>query len=136
MDENYQNLLERAWKNLPEDVLKDGRFEIPEADVVVSGSRTLIRNFNEIATQLGRDPDHLMKFLLKELATSGEIMDNKAEFQGKFKTRIINSKIQQYTKDYVLCSECERPDTEIIKEERVYLLKCGACGARHPIKRI
>ncbi|HDN81562.1 MAG: translation initiation factor IF-2 subunit beta [Candidatus Cloacimonas sp. 4484_209] len=136
MEDNYQKLLDEAWKNLPEKVLKEERFEVPKADVVIAGNRTLIRNFSEIATMLNRKPVHIMKYLLKELATSGEIVGNKAEFQGKFGTGIINLKIELYTKNYVLCHECGKPDTTIIKEGRVYLLKCGACGARHPIKRI
>ena len=136
MKEDYQNLLDKALENLPEKVRKEERFEMPEADVVISGNRTMIRNFSEIATALERDQDHILKFLLKELATSGEIKDNKAEFQGKFNTGLINAKIRQYTEGYVLCPECKRPDTEIIREGRVYLIKCGACGARHPIPRI
>ncbi|MEA1993831.1 MAG: translation initiation factor IF-2 subunit beta [Euryarchaeota archaeon] len=136
MDEDYQKLLDNAWENLPEKVRKDKRFEIPDADSVISGNRTLIRNFNEIVTMLGRDPEHIMKYLLKELATSGEIIGIKAEFQGKFSARIINSKLKQYTEFYVLCSECGRPDTELIKKGRGYLIKCGACGARHSIKNI
>lgn len=136
MEDDYQKLLDRAWKNLPEKVLKEERFEMPKADVVIAGNRTLIRNFNEIATTLNRKPEHIMKFFLKELATSGEIVGNKAEFQGKFGTWIINTKIELYAKNYVLCPECGKPDTTITKEERVSLLKCGACGARHPVKRI
>ncbi|HDM22786.1 MAG TPA: translation initiation factor IF-2 subunit beta [Methanomicrobia archaeon] len=135
MEEDYLKLLDKAWENLPERIHTDERFEMPTADVVIAGNRTLIRNFGEIATKLNRKPEHIMKFLLKELATSGEIIGNKAEFQGKFTMWLINQKIELYARNYVICPECGKPDTTIIKEGRVHLLKCGACGARHPIKR-
>ena len=34
---------------------------------------------------------------------------------------------------YVVCTECGRPDTKIVKEDRVMVLECEACGARRPI---
>nr|1K81_A Chain A, PROBABLE TRANSLATION INITIATION FACTOR 2 BETA SUBUNIT [Methanocaldococcus jannaschii] len=36
----------------------------------------------------------------------------------------------------VICRECGKPDTKIIKEGRVHLLKCMACGAIRPIRMI
>ena len=35
-----------------------------------------------------------------------------------------------------MCTECNRPDTKIMKEAGVDVLKCLACGASHPIKSI
>ncbi|MCX8172587.1 MAG: translation initiation factor IF-2 subunit beta, partial [Archaeoglobaceae archaeon] len=32
------------------------------------------------------------------------------------------------------CKECNAPDTELIKEERVLFLRCLACGAKQPVK--
>ena len=77
-----------------------------------------------------------MKFLLKELATKGEIEGQKANFQGVFSNHVINSKIETYVKIYVLCPECGKPDTKTIKEDRQNFVKCEACGARHPVSKV
>ena len=52
----------------------------------------------------------------------------------KLSATMINEKINKYARIYVLCSECGKPDTKIIKEGNVNSLKCLACGAKHPIK--
>ena len=44
------------------------------------------------------------------------------------------SGIEQYCTDFVLCRECGKPDTQLTKEDRVHIMKCMACGAKHPIK--
>ena len=35
--------------------------------------------------------------------------------------------------EYVLCSECDRPDTKIVKDGRVLILTCETCGAHRPV---
>jgi len=37
---------------------------------------------------------------------------------------------------YVLCSECKKPDTILIKENRMTFVKCEACGARKRVEDI
>ncbi|RLI78897.1 translation initiation factor IF-2 subunit beta, partial [Archaeoglobales archaeon] len=39
-------------------------------------------------------------------------------------------------KTYVLCKECNAPDTEFVREERVLMVRCLACGAKHPVKGV
>ena len=41
-----------------------------------------------------------------------------------------------YLKEYVMCQECNKPDTEIIDRNGVKMLKCTACGALRPVKVI
>jgi len=41
--------------------------------------------------------------------------------------------IEQYVEEFVLCRECKKPDTEIIKEGKFSMLHCLACGAKHPV---
>jgi len=129
-------MLDEAFKKIPKVSKDSSRFEIPRARIVRAGSRTIISNFVEIANMLRRDKSHLLKFLLKELATSGEIKNQMLVVQGRFRPEVIDRKIDIYVKSYVLCPECGRPDTKIIKEGRYYFLKCEACGSKHTIKKI
>ncbi len=136
MSEDYEELLDRAMDEIPETTKDETRFKIPKADVNVSGNQTTLKNLQSIAKDLGRDPDHLMKYLLNELGTAGNREGSKGVFQGKYRKNEVQERIDSYTEEYVLCNECGRPDTKIIKQEGVKMLKCEACGARSSIKGI
>ncbi|HIQ51417.1 MAG TPA: translation initiation factor IF-2 subunit beta [Nautiliaceae bacterium] len=129
----YEELLERAYKLLPEKVKSDVRFEIPKVKGHYEGNKTVITNLHEIAKLLNRDLNHLVKFLVKELGAPANIEENRVIFNRKLSPSQINSKIQSYAKEFVICHECGKPDTKIIKEERTYFLVCMACGAKRPI---
>lgn len=76
-----------------------------------------------------------MKYLTRELGTAGKVEGSRAIFQGKFPKELIKSNIESYVEEYVICSECGRPDTQLEKVERVMVLKCLACGAHRPVKK-
>ncbi len=134
--QSYEKLLERGMKKVPKASESGGRFQIPKARVLNQGMKTFIANFLEISGALRREPSHLMKFLLKELATSGEVKGKSAEFTGRFPQPLIEKKIEIYVKNHVLCQECGKPDTKLIRKDRLVFLKCEACGAKHPAKKI
>jgi len=52
----------------------------------------------------------------------------------KTSAKRINDKIRQYATEFVLCSECGKPDTKIVKEGQLASLRCLACGAKKPVK--
>ena len=56
-------------------------------------------------------------------------------FQGRFSSEMIASLIDEYVEEFVICSECNRPDTHLTKSDRTLMLKCDACGAHRPIKK-
>src|SRR3989338_10645674 len=131
----YAELLKNAREQLPKSVFEKERFEIPKTRGHVQGNRTVLSNFLQIANALRREPEHMLKYVLKELATPGEIKKSGSVIIGtKIVTSRINEKIKQYANDFVFCSECGKPDTKIEKEGTFNFLKCTACGAKHPIK--
>ena len=133
--EDYKKLLKEARKGLPEHVFQKERFEIPKVRGHIQGNRTVISNFLQIASTLVREPGDMLKFVLRELATPGEIKKSGSVIIGtKVPASRINEKIKQYTDSYVFCYECGKPDTKIEKEGNFSFLKCTACGARHVIK--
>ena len=132
----YLKMLKRVREQVPVVTSSGERFEMPRARCLVFGSKTVVLNFKEIAERLNRDEEHLLQFLCRELATAGVIRGEKAEFQGKFTEEQVNRKVEKYTKMYVLCPECNKPDTKIVKQGRLYFLKCEACGAVSSIRRV
>ena len=127
-------MLEKARKELPEHILKSERFEIPKVKGHIQGNRTIISNFQQIADVLGRPAEHLLKYILKELATPGELKKTGVIIGRKISAISVNEKIEKYAKEFVICSECKRPDTQLIKKEKNTFIKCQACGAQHPAK--
>src|SRR3989338_11294368 len=127
---DYNSLLERGQKQLPEVVKASERFEMPRVLGHIQGNKTIISNFHQIASTLNRDPEHLLKFILKELATPGELKKTGFIIGTKIPASRINEKIEQYVREFVLCSECKKPDTTLIKEEKITFIKCQVCGAK------
>ena len=130
----YEALLKRAREQIPPEVFEQPRFQIPRVDSFTQGTRTVIRNFKDIIDTLRREPTHLLRYLSHELATASEIRGRQAIFNGRFGSSALNELIGKYTHEYVLCPICNRPDTEIKRDERLLVLHCSACGGRTPLK--
>ena len=90
----YEDLLEKAYEKLPKMKEQEERFEIPKVEAVIEGNRTIFRNFIPVAQALRREPRHLLKYLTKELAAPGNIDGQRAIFQSKLFTKIIDPRIK------------------------------------------
>jgi translation initiation factor 2 subunit 2 len=132
--ENYEQLLNEAYSKIKKVEENGERFEIPKIEGLFEGKKTILTNFFQIASQIRRNPEHFQKFLLKELATSGQKEGERLILNNKIPSKKINQKIEEYINEFVLCKECKKPDTEIIKEDRINFLKCLACGAKHSLR--
>ena len=128
-------MLKRAIERLPESVFEKERFEIPKVRGHIEGNKTVITNFSQIANVLRRPQEHLLKYILRELATPGEVRRSGLLVLGaKIAASRINEKIRQYAYEFVFCPDCGKPDTELKKEGGFIFLKCAACGSKHPVK--
>jgi len=132
---DYLVSLDRALSKLPENKGTGERFVPPEPKVLTEGKTTVLENFLAVADKLNREPDHVFKFLLRELGTAGKRDGNRAIFQGKFNSSVFFQLIDAYIKDYVTCSECGRPDTHLVKVDRFLTMRCDACGAHRPVSK-
>lgn len=133
MSGEYNKLLERAYAGLPKTVGTGERFEIPRVVGIRMGRRTIIQNFGEISARLNREPNHLLKFLVREMATAASLDSARAIFQGRFDIATVTRLLNIYAQRFVICPICSRPDTKIEKEGRFMFLRCEACGARSSI---
>jgi translation initiation factor 2 subunit 2 len=132
--ESYEELLKKAYDKVKVVEKGSDRFDIPKVQGQVAGKATIITNIKPIADYLRRDLEHLAKFLQKELATSGKIENDRLILNTKASSLKVNEKIQLYAKEFVICPECQKPDTEIITEKGIKFKHCLACGAKSPVK--
>lgn len=136
MKYNYEELLKRARSQIPEVVSKRERLELPRINLSVIGMRTIVYNFKEVAEALNRDPQHLLKFLTREMATAATMQEARVIFQGKFSRETLERLTQRYMESFVTCPVCKRPDTKIVKEKRLSFLVCEACGAKSSVRQL
>ncbi len=121
-------MLKRAKEKLPKVQNKSERFQMPKIQGHVEGNRTVLINIFSIADLIARSPEHILKFLQRELATPGYYQDKRLVFGRKLTSQMINEKLQMYIETFVLCDQCGKPDTKILDEEGKIIKKCMACG--------
>ena len=131
---DYEKLLDRAYSEVKEVKHTGERFEIPKIKGHFEGKKTILTNFFQISDHIRRKPEHFLKYMLKELAASGTRDGDRLILNIKVPSSKINQKIEDYVKEFVLCKECKKPDTELIKKDRLTFVHCLACGAKHPVR--
>ena len=137
-DDEYQKMLNRAREGLPKQTEEQEieRFEIPKFQSFVEGNNTLIKNFADVARTLEREPAHLQKYLALETGTRGEVENNRLRIKTVKNNAFLNQKLENYVNEFVICKECKKPDTEIRMVEGVPWIKCKACAAKYPVRKI
>lgn len=131
---DYEKLLDEAYLKVKQTDSTGERFKVPTVEGRFQGKKTILTNFAKIAEILRRPVEHMQKFISKELATQIVMDSDRAVLNKKVPSKNINPKIEQYAKEFVICKECGKPDTQIVKENRMNFLHCLACGAKNPIR--
>jgi translation initiation factor 2 subunit 2 len=132
--EDYEKLLESAYQQVKPITSTGIRFDVPKAKSVIEGYKTIFVNFGEICSYLKRPKAHVEKFLEKEVAIPGKIDGDRLIFAGKVSGVKLDDKIKEYIKEFIICKECGKYDTELVKEGgHFYFVHCLACGAKHAV---
>lgn len=132
---DYERLLKRLQGQLKNTSRKEAsRLELPSPQIIWVGQRTIFRNFIEFPKALRRDPEKLLLYLNKELASAGYIAGERVIFLGRKEPSSFATLIDRYVKEYVICPVCGSPDTRTEKNKKLGFLLCEACGARSSVK--
>jgi translation initiation factor 2 subunit 2 len=132
----YETLLKNIQDKLGNTSRKSlsRRLEVPIPKIIWVGQRTIFRNFMEFPKALRRNPEKILLYLNKELASAGFIAGERVIFIGRKQPSSFGALIDRYIKDYVICPVCGSPDTRTEKNKKLGFLLCDACGARSSIK--
>ncbi len=90
---DYESLLDRARDNIPQDLSSSARWKLPEPDVLIEGSQTIIRNFSDIVDMMDRDANHVYHFMQNELGTSGSREERRVLLKGRIPPKRIKQKL-------------------------------------------
>jgi len=127
---SYEDLLDRAFEKLAGRRGSGEVFEMPRAEVLVIGSKTVIQNFRSIANVLNRDEELLKRYFMKELNVPGSVNEaGQLELKGKFNPSAVNQLLVRFVERYVKCGTCGSIHTRLTKKGKVFVLRCDACGA-------
>ena len=126
----YEEMLKLAKEKLPKVQSKSERFAVPKIQGHVEGNKTILINIFSIADLIARQPDHILKYLQRELATPGYFQDKRLVFGRKLASQMINEKVKRYVEIFVLCEQCGKPDTQLLTEDGKLIKKCTACGTK------
>ena len=135
-ENEYLELLERAYKNLPKTSKSGERELFIKPNIMNLAKNTVITNFSSIASILNRDIEHIARFFFKETGKPGTIEDERLVIHGKIGSEEIRKLLELYIKEFVKCPICSSPDTKIIREKRFRFILCEACGAKSPVRKI
>lgn len=130
----YSHALDRAFDAMPERPMTEGdRLSVPDPEGETDGAFTRLTNITEIADALSRDAEHLHRTIQSELGTSGQFDGQRSRYNGSFTVQDFADAIDEYIVEFVTCSECGLPDTVLVKENGIDMLRCQACGAFRPV---
>ncbi|MCX8169383.1 MAG: translation initiation factor IF-2 subunit beta [Candidatus Methanomethylicia archaeon] len=132
-DYSYEELLERGLSRIPFGISDKGFFNLPNISASIVGGRTFVSGFKNVVEYLNRDVKHIISFISKELGAACDIEGDKLILHGRYNSSSITSALMKYAKKYVICPVCSSKDTYLMKERRVLILVCTACGARSSI---
>jgi len=135
--ENYEQLLDEAYTKIKPISVSENfeRWEIPKVNCQIIGTKTVLSNFLQICSYIRRECNHFAKFLSKELAAFSKIENERLIFNRKISQFQMQEKINLYVNKFVICQECKKPDTELIKQDGFLFIHCLACGAKHSLGR-
>ncbi|MCT9097983.1 translation initiation factor IF-2 subunit beta [Haloarchaeobius sp. HME9146] len=132
----YDSLLDRAFSDLPDRPQEAGeRLKIPDPAGETDGAFTRLTNLNAIADAVSRDAEHMHRSIQRELGTNGQFDGQQARYNGSFTIADFTAAIDSYVAEYVTCGECGLPDTRLVREDGIDMLRCEACGAFQPVSK-
>jgi len=100
-------------------------------------TRTAWANFPQICQSINRQPDHVLQFVLAEVASTGSVDGNgRLLIRGRFQQKHMEKILRHYIVEYVQCHTCKSLETKLQKENRLLFMKCDTCGSTRSVAQI
>ncbi|XP_039248292.2 eukaryotic translation initiation factor 5-like [Styela clava] len=110
------------------------RYKMPSILAKVEGKgngiKTVIVNMVDIAKALGRPPTYACKYFGCELGaqTQFDIKNDRYIVNGSHDAPKLQDLLDTFIKKYVLCQQCDNPETTLVVKKGTIGLICKACG--------
>jgi translation initiation factor 2 subunit 2 len=133
----YMSLLNHAMEVLERD--RDGEgMQVKIPLEVRRESRKTTVNVAVVAEGLNREVEQLVKYITGELGVEGSVnKEGRLVLKGVFIRSEIEDVLRRYIEHFVVCKICSNAHgTEIVKDKKLYFLRCGKCGGGRCIGNI
>lgn len=111
--------------------------ERPETKAVAK--KTYWINFDSIAEQINREPQHILDFFVAEMSTTGHFGgDGNLILNNNFKNKHIMHVYRTYLNMYVKCENCGHINSKMVKDQntRLTYLDCNDCHATRTVEKV
>jgi translation initiation factor 5 len=97
-----------------------------------NGIKTVIVNLSNVADQLARPPNYVIKYFGFELGAQTNIdpKDDRWIINGAHEAAKLQDYLDGFINKFVLCKDCKNPETVINVNDADIILDCKACGQR------
>ena len=117
---------------------KKNKLSVIQPDIKFKNHRTIFSNFYQVCKSLDRGDEyeiyHIQKYLQTESAMAISIdEDNQLIIVGNLKLPQIQKLIANYFRDFIQCKTCNSQFTKIIKNDRLYCIKCNHCNQSNAV---
>lgn len=133
----YEKMLDEAYEKLNKLRSKktsgEGLLQIPTPIVKYNKNLTIIENARKISDLSRRDMKILLKFLQQEFNVPCRIDGDTIVIQKNIDQSTVKKKIDMFIEYFVRCPMCKSLDTILKRENKIYIIKCLACGAESPV---
>lgn len=100
-----------------------------------NGIKTIIVNIKTIGKSLNRSPIYCLKFFGIEMGTRIQVdKDERYIIQGLHNSTDLQTLLNKFIAKFVLCRQCDNPETVIKTFKKKIILNCLACGDISPIE--
>ena len=115
--------------------------EYPKILTVIHNRSIIVTNFGEICNKINRNPHLIKDFieieLFEKIMPSNEskisLGNSKLTISANIPMENVKNAIKKYISYYVECCQCKNLNTELLKELRVYTIKCLSCNSVLPV---
>lgn len=123
-----------ATVNIPKDTIDPHfRYKRQVIQIIVTpknGGTTTITNIKSLAKSLERTEDQITVYFKKNMKTQVSLKDNSISIRGSKTLDELESVLELFIKEYVLCNHCGNPETKMYSVSKQEKRICKACGLK------
>ena len=128
------SLIDRARDKIPDNLSSKSRWKLPEPQILIEGSNTIFRNFNEVVSMMDRDDNHVYQYILNEFVPLVLEMVQERGSRVEFLRRESRKRLSIMLIHISYAANALHQIQILSKKKGLHLLKCQACGATRPVK--
>jgi translation initiation factor 2 subunit 2 len=140
-DYDYMFLLDRIKRMKPDiSSCVNAKLVVPIPNMnKLTPKKVMFVNFSDTVKVLNRPSEHVQLFVSSELNAECSVdAMSRLIIRGKYSSRNLESIIKKYIIEYVVCNECNKTDTSLVKDPitRLSFVKCGGCKSSRSVSNI